>query len=201
MFGEIGKEKIILSGQGKPGDALIITKGIAIEGTALIALEKEADLNKKGIDPAIIDRCKKYLHDPGISIYKEVRLLMESGIKPHTMHDPTEGGLNMGCVELASVSNCGCVIDSRKVPIIDHCSLLCSIYGIDPMRLITSGTLICALDPHDVDKAIDLLESNQIKASVIGYLTEKEKGYQMVDKSGNLVELSYGEKDEILKIF
>jgi hydrogenase expression/formation protein HypE len=201
MFGDISKDEIILSGQGKPGDSLIITKGIAIEGSALIALEKEKDLISKGMDSAVIEHCKKYLHDPGISIYKEVKIIMQSGIRPHTMHDPTEGGLNMGCVELASVSNCGCVLDLRKIPIIEHCKALCSFYGINPMRLITSGTLICAVASEDAENLVHLLKKNNIDSSIIGYLTEKEKGYKMIDENGIMRDLEYGEKDEILKIF
>ncbi len=201
MFGEISKDKIVLSGQGKPGDALVITKGIAIEGTALIALEKENDLVKRGVSSEVLNRCKTYLHDPGISIYKEVKIIMESGIRPHTMHDPTEGGLSMGCVELASVSNCGCILDLRKIPVIKHCKDLCSFYGINPMRLITSGTLICAVAPNDADALVELLKSHNIPASIIGSLTPDDKKFKLIDENGAIKDLEYGEKDEILKIF
>jgi len=201
MFSDIAKDKIILSGKGKPGDALVITKGVAIEGIALIALEKEEELTKKGIKPEVIKKCKNYLHEPGISIFKEVKIIMESGIKPHSMHDPTEGGLNMGCFELAHVSNCGCVIDQRKIRLIDHCQELCDIFGINPLRLITSGTLICAVDPKDAENLVNILEKNGVHASIIGNLTELSEGFKMINLNGDKEDLEYGETDEILKIF
>jgi hydrogenase maturation factor len=117
------------------------------------------------------------------------------------MHDPTEGGLNMGCVELAAVSNCGCLIDESKIPFIEHCKELCSIFDIDPMRLITSGTLICAVKPDDAQKLVEILEKNNVIASIIGELTTQDQGFRLKSIDGKVKDLIYSETDEILKIF
>src|SRR4030042_4983722 len=90
MIGGVLKDKLVLTRGAKTGDALLLTKGIPIEGTAIIAREKAQELNVRGIDQDLLARARNYLHHPGISVMKEALLLNEH-LEVHAMHDPTEG--------------------------------------------------------------------------------------------------------------
>ena len=48
MFGEVKKEKLVTTSGAKVGDDLILKKGIVIEGTSIIAREKQEELRKRG---------------------------------------------------------------------------------------------------------------------------------------------------------
>lgn len=200
MSGEVEKDRLITSMGGIPGDAIIITKGIVIEGTAIIAKEREKDLISRGVDQTIIERGKELLYNPGLSVVKEAQLLSKT-YPIHSMHDPTEGGLAMGLVELAKNSQCGFELDEAKIIFNQDSITLCKIYGLDPLRTITSGTLIATLDPKYSQDAVDLLKKEGIDASCIGYLTANPKEYLIKSLDGNVSEIKYSEKDEITKIF
>jgi hydrogenase maturation factor len=200
MFGEVPKDRLITSMGGKAGDAILITKGIPIEGTAIIALEKAAFLRTRGISQDIIDQSKDLLHSPGLSVVREAALL-HSNFEIHAMHDPTEGGLAMGLVELAENSGCGLDLDYNKIPILPQSTILCGVYGLDLLSTITSGTLVVALKSADAERAVQLLRNNNIHAAVIGTLTANPGQYFIRSKTGIIETLRYTEKDEITRIF
>ena len=197
MIGEVSKKDYVETCGGKPGDAIILTKGIPLEGTSLIAREKENILEKKGLDKNLINKAKKMLHDPGISVMKEA-LLAVKHFDIHSMHDPTEGGLSMALVEMAEASNCGLKIHYEDIPIIPEGKIICDIFNLDPLRVISSGSLLIGIEERNCEPLLDLLHNNGIEAGKIGNLTET-KGYK-IEKNGILQDLKYTEKDEITKI-
>ena len=99
LLGEVNKDKLVKTSGAKPGDALILTKGIFIEGTSIIGREKEEELEAKEQSKEFIETCKKYLYEPGISVLKEA-VLANRLFKINSMHDPTEGGLFTGIAEM-----------------------------------------------------------------------------------------------------
>lgn len=198
ILGEVEKDKLVLTSGGKPGDAIILTKGIPLEGTSIIAREKEAFLHSIGISEDLIQKAKQFLFNPGISVFKEARLAVEN-FKVHSMHDPTEGGLAMGLVEMAIASNCGFIINLNSIPIIPEGKKLCEIFKLDPLQVIASGALLLSVNEQDCEPLITLFKSNNIQASKIGNFT-KEKGYKIII-DGVLKDLEYSEKDQITKIF
>jgi len=102
MLGEVERDALVTTDGMRVGDDLILTKGIAIEGTAIIAREK-ADALANTFPPEFIARCQGFLHDPGISVVAEARLATTQA-RIHAMHDPTEGGVATGLRELALAS-------------------------------------------------------------------------------------------------
>ena len=90
MLGEVEKGKLIVSSGAQAGDDLILTKGLGIEATSIIARECESDLLEK-FSPAFLNRAKGYLTSPGISVLEEAQIAVRTG-GVHAMHDPTEGG-------------------------------------------------------------------------------------------------------------
>ena len=200
LLGEVEKNEFVSPDGAEPGDALVLTKGVFIEGTSIIAREKEKELIEKGLAPDFIEKCKKYLYDPGISVYKEA-LLANQNFRIKKFHDPTEGGLATGIVEMAIASNVGVLIDLEKIEILPEPNKLSKIFNLNPLGTISSGSLLIAIDDAYSIDLIELLQKNNIKAEKIGYFTLKERGILVKESDGVIKTLNYSETDEITKIF
>lgn len=194
MLGEVEKDKLIRSSGARVGDDILLTKGIAIEGTSIIAREKGEELGKK-FGKEFLQRIRNYLHEPGISVVREALLAVESG-EVHAMHDPTEGGLSTGLYELSKASKTGMIIYEDKIPVLPECQVLCEKFGLNPLGLIASGALIIALPPEDSGRLLALYRQAGIESSIIGKVIEEEAGLSL-----GKGKLPYFERDEITKIF
>ena len=87
MLGEVAKDKLVTTGGARVGDAIVLTKGVPLEGAAIIARQKEAELRARGVPAATIRRAKGFLRTPGISVRPEAELACELA-SVHAMHDP-----------------------------------------------------------------------------------------------------------------
>ena len=200
LLGEVDKDKLVTTSGAKVNDSLILTKGIFIEGTSIIAREKENFLLSKGLDQAFIDRCKQYLHEPGISIFKDA-MLSNNNFKINSMHDITEGGLATGIAEIAIASDLGALVYEKNVKILPEPAKLSEIFNLNPYGTISSGSLLISINEEDSNKLIELLRKNGIISQTIGKLVSKKEGLKIVTKNNKIETLKYSEIDEILKIF
>jgi hydrogenase maturation factor len=200
MLGEVTKEKLVTSSGGQPGDALVVTKGIVLEGTAICALERRAELLVRGFTDAQVAAATRLLHDPGLSIVPECRIACDH-FPVHAIHDPTEGGLANGIAELCSSSGVGCLIDERKIPEIPGSREICAAFGLRPLGTITSGTGLIALPADQGNALVGSLANHGIPAAVVGQLTPAHEGLRLVTRDGSSVPLAYSDTDEITKIF
>ena len=197
MLGEVVKNKLVTNSQARVGDEIILTKGIAIEGMALLARDREKELSGK-YGNLFVERVQNFLHDPGISVVKEAHIAnQEADIR--AMHDPTEGGLATGLLELTRASNTGVIVYEDKIHCLEETRILCSEYKIDPLGVIASGALLIVVDPDDRDVVLNRLVQNDIECAVIGKLTEKENGLKIV-ADGKERELPFFEVDEIARV-
>ena len=198
MLGQVTKDKLVTARGAKVGDVIILTKGIAIEATSIMAREKEKELAKK-FGMAFVNRCKNFIKYPGIGILKDSQIAAKFG-KIHAMHDPTEGGLATGLHELAIASKVGIVVEKDKIAVFSECQRLCSYFGINPLGVIASGALLIAVAERDSKKVVVGLKRNGIEASIIGKVVDKKKGVK-IRENGRLKSLKLFERDEITKIF
>ncbi|MFQ5854699.1 MAG: AIR synthase family protein [Anaerolineae bacterium] len=198
MLGEVAKHGLVTSAGAQPGDALLLTKGVGIEATAIIAHEKGEQL--RGRLPAHnIERARNFLHDPGISVVRDAAVATTTG-EVHAMHDPTEGGLATGLHELAQAAGVGLVVDRQAIPIDPLTETLCQTFDLDPLGVIASGALVLAVAPADAGAIVGALWEAGIEAAQIGEVWEKERGIKMQD-GDNLVDLPIFPQDEITKLF
>jgi len=197
MLGEIDKEKLVIPENIRLGDKIILTKGIAIEGTALIAREKKELAEVLGEE--FIKRCQQLLISPGISILREARLAQEVA-SIHAMHDPTEGGLATGIQELAMAAQAGMIIEMEKMLILPETITLCRTLKLDPLGLLASGALLIVAASAEAPKVVYTLRKAGIPAEIIGTITEKERGVKL-NREGKLVDLPVFSRDEVAKLF
>ena len=198
MLGEADADRVVSAAGTQVGDEIILTKGIAIEATALIAIEKGEQLAGE-YPESFLSRCNNYLKDPGISVVKDARVAVETG-GVHAMHDPTEGGLASGLHELAKASGTGLLLEADRVRILPEAEVLCRKYGLDPLGTIASGALLITSDPSFTSSIIEQLKEANIAAEKIGVIQEAKFGCKM-KRRGKVTELPMFNRDEIGKIF
>ncbi|MDA1188726.1 MAG: AIR synthase family protein [Chloroflexi bacterium] len=197
MLGEVEKDKVVLTSGAKPGDALMLTKGIALEGTSILAREAAPALRKAGVKASAIRRAKDFLFDPGISVVKDAAVAC-AAVPVHAMHDPTEGGLASGLLEMAQAGGVGLVLDAEAIPLLSECEEFCCALGIDPLGLIASGALLAAVARQDVPKLKLAMDEEGIGVYEIGRVTEVAEGLRM-RKNGRLQRLPRFARDELVR--
>ncbi|MBN1881856.1 MAG: AIR synthase family protein [Deltaproteobacteria bacterium] len=201
MLGEVKKRDLVTTRGCRPGDLIFLTKGIPIEGIAIIAAEKAQELIESGVTPEEIRRARDFLCDPGISVVKDALLASQTAAVT-SMHDPTEGGLAAGLNEVALAADVSIVVKRDAIPVYPEGKILCGLFDIDPLMTISSGSLIFTADEKE-EKRLETAFSNAgISLSVIGRVEKPshERVYienQKRDRSP----LPYRERDEILKLF
>lgn len=197
MFGEVAPERLVRSDGARPGDALILTKAICVEGTAILAREATAQLHRK-VDAALLERAAQFLHNPGISVVRDAAIVAASGAV-HAMHDPTEGGIATGIHEMTQAAGVGAVLISGNLPVYPETRALCHALHLDPFGLIASGTLLAAVAADSASTIVRTLEREGIQATVIGVIRETP-GVVLHDKHGEHP-LPTFERDEIARFF
>ena len=199
MLGEVGHDAYVRGAGARAGDAIILTKGIAVEGTALIAREKP-DALAGVMEERELQRCAGFLRDPGISVVKDARLALEAG-EVHALHDPTEGGIATGLWELAEAAGLGLRVDADRLPVLPECALMCRHLGLDPLGLIGSGSLLIAAPHEDARRIVQRLSDANIAAAVIGELTSADEGHRLRSADGRLESLPQFSRDELTRLF
>jgi len=199
LLGEVDKEKLVLSSGAKEDDIIILTKGIFIEGTSIIAREKEDFLKEKGYGNPFIEKCKNYLYDPGISIFKEA-VVSNDNFTVTAMHDLTEGGLFNGLAEIAIASNLGLLIKKEQINVLPEPLELSKIFNLDPYSTISSGSLLISINPEFAEDLINLLAKNGIASEAVGRFTKDKYKYLILDENNREKTMIYTEVDEITKI-
>jgi hydrogenase maturation factor len=199
MLGEVEPARLVRSSNVRPGDDLVLIGRVPIEGTALIAREKQADLLGRGFDPALLRRAQDFLHDPGISVVRAARLATEAAAV-HAMHDPTEGGLATGIWEMAQASGVDMDVNFDAVSIPPESQSLCAAYGLDPLGVIASGALLVALSPDESARLLAACRQAQLPAAVIG-LAAAPGGRLSARRNGAAVPWPHFAVDEIARIF
>ncbi len=151
------------TGGAQPGDRLLLTKGAAIEGTGILATDFVDAAREAGIEQATLNRATDFFEE--ISVHPEAERLRSAAT---AMHDPTEGGVVTGCVELAAASGVDLVVERESIPIRPETAAICAAMGVDPLRIFGSGALLATVPPSAVDPTLDALAEADIDAAVIG---------------------------------
>jgi hydrogenase expression/formation protein HypE len=196
MLGLAAKGDLITTDGAQAGDVIIVTKGVPVEATALIARER-ADALRSVFSPEFIARCAAYLHEPGISVVHDAAIGTHAG-RVHAMHDPTEGGLATGLWEMAAASGRCLAVDPSAALLADG-QQLCAAVGIDPLGAIASGALLMTVHPDDAAAIIAALQAEGIAAYPIGRVEDGPPA--VVDTRNGRQPLARPPRDEIARLF
>jgi hydrogenase maturation factor len=199
MLGEVQRDRILTAAGAKPGDCLVLTKGIPLEGASIIAREKKEYLVRKGHSRELLDRVADYLRQPGISVVREALLAAESrGV--HALHDPTEGGLATALHEVAAAAGVGITVEENSIPLLSEAAPLWEEFGLDPLGTIASGSLLVSVSPEAAEGLVARIREAGPAAAIIGRVTSAADGVRIRRASGK-EPLPRFDSDEIAKIF
>jgi hydrogenase expression/formation protein HypE len=182
LLGEVAAESLLRPGGARPGDRLLLTKALALEGTALLARELEPHLSG-ALGRAMLRRAANLLYEPGISIVSDAMALLRAG-GITALHDPTEGGLATGIRELALAAGCGATIDRDAVPILAETAAIAAELGLDPLGMLASGSLLAAAEPLAVDRLIAAGTGAGMRVTPIGVVTDQPGRFTMHTETG-----------------
>jgi hydrogenase maturation factor len=201
LVGEVERGGLVTPRGAAPGDTILLTKGVPVEATAILANEFPARLRPE-LSEAEIAEAAAFLYRPGISIVKDAQIAQKAG-KVTAMHDPTEGGLASALWELAEACGHCLVVQPENIPVPRLAARICHIFGLDPLATIASGALLLTCAAEDAWAICQALQAKEIPASVIGQV---EDGPAAVWKTGLTVEaarhlLARPERDEIGKVY
>lgn len=166
LVGQVARERLVTPQGVSPGDRLLLTKGVPIEATAILAREFRERLGLT-LSAADLDEASAYLHEPGISVMRDAQVALAAG-EVTAMHDPTEGGVAAALWELAEAGDCALVVDPDAVPVSPLSARICDIFGLDPLATIASGALLLTAPPKDVTDIRSALVEAGIDCSEIG---------------------------------
>ena len=159
--GKAKKGKLVSTAGARPGMDILVTKWIGIEGTAILAKEKEAELT--GTFPqAFVEQAKAF--DQMLSVLPEALIAVRHQVA--AMHDVTEGGIFGALWEMAEASGVGLEIDLKKIPIRQETVEICEYFDLNPYELISSGCMLMAA--ADGNTIVRELEKSGIHAAVVG---------------------------------
>jgi hydrogenase maturation factor len=194
-LGETPREKFVRTGGAKIGDSIIVTKGAAIEGTAILSQELDSFLQGK-VDEKIIERAKQFIKK--ITVVEDALTAVEVG-GVHAMHDATEGGVAGGLQEIAWASNVGIIAYEEEISIHKETEAVCQALSIDPLKTIGSGALIISAHPKKAVNMLAALKGKGIHAAVVGKVVDKKEGTYIVRRDGTKLDLSKPVKEELWK--
>ncbi len=199
MLGEVEKDRLVTTGGARPGDTLLLTKGVPLEGAAIVARERAAEAGRRGVAADVVKRAQDFLRRPGISVVPEARAACAAA-RVHAMHDPTEGGVATACWELAQAADVGLRVDRERIPVLREGRVLCEAFGLDPLGTIASGSLLLAVDPGDAESVIAACRGAGVDCAAIGRVTDASQGVSLVT-GGHARPMPTFPQDEITRIF
>lgn len=189
--GKVKKGGLISTGGARAGMDILATKWIGLEGTSIIAREKEKELSVR-FSSNFIEQAKKL--DAYLSVMSEAATAVKSGVG--AMHDVTEGGIYGALWEMAEASGVGLEIDLKKIPIRQETVEICEFFNINPYELISSGCMLMAAE--DGNLLVSELKKAGIPAVIIGKATDSNDRVLINDDEQRFLEPP--KTDELYKV-
>lgn len=193
MMGVTQKGNYVTAGGAKAGDKLMLTKSAGIEGTAILASDRQKQLGKS-LSTRELTRAKSLYSQ--ISVVKDAMTAFRTGAV-HAMHDSTEGGIAGAIHEMADASGLGVKVFEEKIQVERETMKICKFYQIDPLQLIASGSLLIAAKPDSADKITRALAKERILSEIIGEFTPSPQDRKIIRKNGKTESLERPMTDQL----
>ena len=198
LIGEVTRAKLVTPRGASPGDALLLTKGVPIEATAILAREFPERL-RAVLGEDELHTAAAYLHNPGIGVTRDAHIACQAG-QVTAMHDPTEGGLAAALWEMSEACGHTLLVDSSQVYISPLSARICEVFNLNPLNTIASGALLLAAKAADAPGICQALQDDGIGCTIIGEVAEGD--VQVFDMcNGKQQPLPRPPRDEITKAY
>jgi len=181
MFSITNKDGYVSSSMAEVGDKLLLTKGVAISASSILAR-----VFKEKVEKELGSKVQKKLSDMfyWFSTVKDCLVASKLGLRKSitAMHDCTEGGLLGAIYELCEASDKGVLVYREKIIIDEDIEAICKLFNIDPLKSLNEGGLLICAKKHVVDDLIRELNKEGIRAFEIGEIRHKNEGRWLIDK-------------------
>ena len=165
-----------------PGDFIMMTKAVGLEGTGIIACDHEEQLRaacgpdgERLVSDEEIAKAKSFLDM--VSVVPEG--VAAGKVGTHGMHDITEGGILGAVWEMCQISHTGAEVWEDAIPMHPETKKICSLFDVDPLRLISSGSMIIIVPKAKRTEMEEAMKAAGVEASVIGIIKEESDGICM----------------------
>ena len=196
MLGEVAGDRLVMTGGARPGDVVLLCGAAGIEGTAVLAREAGELLARKGVEQGRIEQARRFLFDPGISVVRPALAAASVGVT--AMHDPTEGGIASGLLEVARASGVGLEIELAQIPVLPLTREICQRLQLDPLGLIASGALLITARAEKAGALLGALRAEGVDPTVIGRVLPANDGLWAIEE-GVRRPLPVFERDEVAR--
>lgn len=176
----------------EPGQDLVVTRWIAMAGTAALALAHESELRRR-YPFRLIDQAKAL--EKLMPVGETARALTHFG--PAAVHSLAQGGIFNGLWEMAERADVGLEVDLKKIPVRQETIEICEYFDINPYYLYSAGTLL--VGTHQGQALVSFLEAQNIPASVIGRVTEGRE--RVIRNGGDRRYLDRPKQEEWYRVF
>jgi len=181
VIGIGSKDRYVAPTMARPGDAILVTKGAAVEASGLFAVTFP--------DKVAAAYGEEFAHEAEkifwqMSVVEDALTAVEAGVREGgvtAMHDATECGVWGGLVEIAQASRVGLVVEKRAVIVQDAVAKVCDLFGIDPYSSISEGTLLITCRPHKAAEVERRLRDKAIPVTVVGEIVDASEGMRVVE--------------------
>ena len=197
LLGTVPRAGVVRTAGAQIGDAILLTAGIAIEGTAILASEHASMLRERGIGEEVIAAARGWTTEPGISVLPACRALRDA-VQVHSMHDPTEGGVITALHEVAEAAGVGLRIVRDEIAVLPETRTICEAVKLDPLGLLASGALLATLAESEVFGAIRVLEHAGVPCRRIGEVVPAPEGRKLI-REGTANPLPVFARDELAR--
>jgi len=160
------RRRLVTSSGARAGENIVMVGEAGVEGTSILASDLGGELVEKGVPPSVVRRARRLVKS--LSVVKPALISAEY---VSAMHDPTEGGVLGGVFEICEASGKGCVVNMEAIPVRTETRVICEKLGLDPLRLVSSGTLLATVSVSKTTRLLEKLGGNGFKARVIGRIT------------------------------
>ncbi len=198
LIGEVARENLITPQGASVGDRILLTGGVPIEGTAILARKFAPEL-KEVLSREELQEAQDYLTEPGISVLQDAQTATKAG-GVTAMHDPTEGGLAGALWELAEACGHSLKIALENVIVSPISEKICAYFEIDPLATIASGALLLTVKPESLDPVLAAMNAKRIPCAQIGTVEKGPVQVRQTTPEGVKL-LPRPERDEIARVY
>ena len=180
----------------RPGDRIVVTKGLAIE-TAAVAAHLFPERLAAALEPDALERVRALLGQ--VSVVEDCRAAVRVGVRERgvtALHDATEGGVLGGLVELAQACGCDVRVERARIPFAAEVRTVCEVFGIaDAGWTLSTGTLIATVRPHALAALLAALSESGIEAAEVGEVMKGDGALWLTESDGAVRRITAPEAD------